>query len=541
MEGAVNLFGTIRIGRKLAVVLSIIILLFIGSAFFTGGMLAQGERNATSMYEVFFQATNALLEGDRDAYQANLAVSQMLSLEGAASEEVMAGYRNDVRENSEQLRTRFGTFRQIMESAGYGNAPLFIQFDTNFQGWSAAGARIENLLGQGDRVPAGELYLGEYSQYFSTMREAMNKLTEVSVGQAQQRYEEILTDSRRAIVSLFGVIAVVVLFAAVLGFILTISITRPIREVARLANEMANGNLTARPEDRYLRQKDEAGMLCRSFNDMIENLARIVGGVNSAADSVSSGSLQISSTAQQMSQGATEQAAAAEEVSSSMEEMSSNIRQNADNALQTEKISRKSAADAEEGGSAVVETVGAMKEIAGKIGIIEEIARQTNLLALNAAIEAARAGDAGKGFAVVASEVRKLAERSQKAAGEIAELSGRSVAVAEKAGAMLTQIVPDIRKTAELVQEISAASGEQNSGAEQIGKAILQLDQIIQQNASAAEEMAGMADSLSTQAGELQRTMNFFRLNEERSQIGYNGNGNGRHAAETARLLPVEG
>jgi methyl-accepting chemotaxis protein len=198
-----------------------------------------------------------------------------------------------------------------------------------------------------------------------------------------------------------------------------------------------------------------------------------------------------------------------------MEQMTSNIRQNADNAQQTEKIALKSATDARDGGKAVSETVAAMKEIAGKISIIEEIARQTNLLALNAAIEAARAGEHGKGFAVVASEVRKLAERSQAAAGEISHLSTTSVEVAERAGEMLTKLVPDIQRTAELVQEISGASNEQNSGAEQINKAIQQLDQVIQQNASASEEMASTAEELSSQAEHLQESIAFFKTGDE--------------------------
>jgi methyl-accepting chemotaxis protein len=195
-----------------------------------------------------------------------------------------------------------------------------------------------------------------------------------------------------------------------------------------------------------------------------------------------------------------------------MEEMGSNIRQNADNALQTEKIAIKSAQDARDGGKAVEQTVSAMREIAGKISIIEEIARQTNLLALNAAIEAARAGEHGKGFAVVASEVRKLAERSQTAAAEISKLSTSSVDVAEKAGAMLLQLVPDIQKTAELVQEISAACNEQSSGAEQVNKAIQQLEQVIQQNASASEEMASTSEELSSQAERLQDAIAFFKV-----------------------------
>ncbi len=215
-----------------------------------------------------------------------------------------------------------------------------------------------------------------------------------------------------------------------------------------------------------------------------------------------------------MSQGASEQAAAAEEASSSIEQMTANIRQNADNAMQTEKIATQASGDAREGGDAVNKTVGAMKEIADKIMIIEEIARQTNLLALNAAIEAARAGEHGKGFAVVAAEVRKLAERSQKAAGEINELSTNSVEVAEKAGTVLSALVPNIQKTAELVQEISAASREQDAGADQIAKSIQQLDAVIQQNASASEEMASTSEELSGQSEQLAEMIAFFTVDD---------------------------
>jgi methyl-accepting chemotaxis protein len=195
--------------------------------------------------------------------------------------------------------------------------------------------------------------------------------------------------------------------------------------------------------------------------------------------------------------------------------MTANIRQNADNAIQTEKIATKAADDAQQGGDAVNQTVVAMKEIADKIMIIEEIARQTNLLALNAAIEAARAGEHGKGFAVVAAEVRKLAERSQIAAGEINELSTSSVDVAEKAGNVLNALVPDIRKTAELVQEISAASREQDAGAGQIAKSIQQLDAVIQQNASTSEEMASTSEELSGQSEQLAEIVSFFKVNED--------------------------
>jgi methyl-accepting chemotaxis protein len=277
---------------------------------------------------------------------------------------------------------------------------------------------------------------------------------------------------------------------------------------------MAKGDLTLVIHEDMLHRSDELGMLALAFRDMQGSLKEIVASVQTAVGQVASGSEEISTTSQQMSQGATEQAASAEEVSSSVEELASTIKQNTDNSMATEQISQKAAVDATEGGKVVDEAVAAMKVIVSKIDIINEIARQTNLLALNAAIEAARAGEAGKGFAVVASEVRKLAERSQNAAGEITQLSASTVASATKASEIINRIVPDIKKTADLVQEISSASREQSTGSDQIGQAMVQLDTVIQQNASASEEMASMAEELSGQALQLSETMSFFKVED---------------------------
>ncbi|GFM31734.1 HAMP domain-containing methyl-accepting chemotaxis protein [Desulfovibrio subterraneus] len=302
-----------------------------------------------------------------------------------------------------------------------------------------------------------------------------------------------------------------VILGLFIAFILTRNVMRQIgcdpSEIAEISDQLAGGNMA-------IAFRGNAVGVYASMKTMVSKLSTIVSDVTAAAENVASGSEELSASSQSLSQGATEQAASIEEVSSSMEEMSSNISLNAENARQTESLATQAALDAQEGGNAVAKTVEAMKHIAEKISIVEEIARQTNLLALNAAIEAARAGEHGKGFAVVAAEVRKLAERSGTAAAEISELSSSSVEVAERAGTMLMKLVPDIKKTADLVQEIASASNEQNAGAEQINKAIQQLDQVVQQNASASEEMSSTSEELASQASQLQESMGFFRISD---------------------------
>jgi len=280
-----------------------------------------------------------------------------------------------------------------------------------------------------------------------------------------------------------------------------------LEQKAQLAGAIADGDLTV--DVQLASEKDQLG---KALQTMAGVLNDVIQQVMVASENVASGSQALAASSQEMSQGATEQSASAEEASSSIEEMTANIRMNTDNAMQTEKIAVQSAQEAEQGGKAVADTVSAMKEIANKIVIIEEIARQTNLLALNAAIEAARAGEHGKGFAVVAAEVRKLAERSQSAAGEINSLSVSSVEVAELAGKMLDNIVPSIQKTSDLVQEIAAASREQDAGAEQINNSIQQLDKVIQQNAASTEEMASTSEELNSQSDQLREMMGFFKV-----------------------------
>jgi PAS domain S-box-containing protein len=293
----------------------------------------------------------------------------------------------------------------------------------------------------------------------------------------------------------------------------TNSLIRVNREIVEKAKLIAGGDLTLQ-----IQRRSEDDELLQALKDMVEAISFVISEVKTATENVATSSGEMSQTSLQMSQGASEQASSSEEVSSSIEEMVANIHQNAQNASETEKIALKAAGDIEESSKAVQITVESMRNIAEKISIIGEIARKTDLLAINAAIEAARAGEHGKGFAVVAAEVRKLAERSQVAANEIDEVSRNSVSVAENSGRLLGKVVPDIQRTAYLVQEINASSLEQNTGANQINNAIQQLNLVTQQNAASAEEMATGSEEMASQAQMLKEVIGFFKTKDDQNR-----------------------
>jgi methyl-accepting chemotaxis protein len=360
-----------------------------------------------------------------------------------------------------------------------------------------------------DKAKATERSSNEGRKIVNEALESMGAYVENTKKQMTEQAVQSKEEGHQAqflLMMLLGISLIVAIGAALW---ISISISRSLGRAVSLAGAVADGDLNQTIPSG---SNDEIGDLMKSLNVMVEKLRQIVAEALTAARNVSAGSQELSASAEQLSQGATEQASSAEEASSSMEEMASNVKQNADNANQTEKIAAQSAKDAEASGVAVGRAVNAMQTIAEKITIVQEIARQTDLLALNAAVEAARAGEHGKGFAVVASEVRKLAERSQAAAAEIGTLSTESVKVAQEAGGMLSKLVPDIKKTAELVQEITAACREQDVGSAQINQAIQQLDKVGQQNASASEQVSSTSEELASQAEQLQSTISFFRI-----------------------------
>ncbi len=550
----------ITIKLKLAAAFGFVILLLVGSAIY--GIISLGSLNDAVGSLISGPAKRLELALEAQTAELNAVRWQKNALLEMNPETVIRDYQKSAKSTDEMLA--FATSGQQLATAeGKPTWDRLIELAKRFSEGSAKVAAIQE---SGDRAGANALSSGEVRAVVVELEEVFDTLVALqqkAMTQADNDTDVLYSTTKNMLIGI-ALGASLTAFAAALWIALgvdsglskimnvanavaagdlnqkveiksndeirdlvdTINVmTSNLRATAEIAMQIAGGDLTVSPKP--LSEKDTLGI---ALEQMVERLRGVVADAISAAENVSAGSQELSASSEQVSQGASEQAASAEEASASMEEMASNIKQNADNAAQTEKIARQSAKDAEASGDAVTRAVQAMRTIAEKIGIVQEIARQTDLLALNAAVEAARAGEHGKGFAVVASEVRKLAERSQSAAAEISAMSSDTVTAAQEAGDMLGRLVPDIRKTAELVSEISAACREQDIGAAQINEAIQLLDKVTQQNAGASEEMSSTSEELAAQAEELQASIAFFK-------VDMTGNGKaatGRHGRAAA-------
>jgi methyl-accepting chemotaxis protein len=498
-----------KIGTRLGVVFGIILMSVIAAGGFGLSWLGRLNSNMSASMQRRYN-TVELTHQTIEHSITNARITLQLFETTNPDEEKKLNQENEA--ISHEISTQVAEIEKSLTSSQ--ERDLFEIVTQNRQAYIAARQKAKGLLADKKRDQALGVLSAEVIPALDKYRASWQKLIDFQTSAMEQSIkdgQESYAVGRRVALLLLIVTLVV---SPIVAIKVTKSITVPIQQAVEHAERIAAGDLT---KEIQVGNASETGKLQQAMQEMSTRLSNIIRDVREGSAAVASAAQQVSASSQSLSQGTSEQAASVEEMSSSLEQMNASISQNADNSRQVEQAATKGALAAEESGSAVKETVDAMKQIAAKTSVIEEIAYQTNLLALNAAIEAARAGDQGRGFAVVAIEVRKLAERSQLAAQEIGGLAGKSVSVAERSGQLLSDLVPSIKKTADLVQDVAAASTEQSSGVTQINQAMSQVDTVTQRNASSAEELSSTAEELAAQSEQLQQLMTFFRVAGEQN------------------------
>ncbi|MCW3787212.1 methyl-accepting chemotaxis protein [Plebeiibacterium sediminum] len=509
----------LEIGKRLTLQLILIIVLISLGFGYTLTKTQTIKRYLTAIYSEDLVSMQFLLEADRDAYQSSLAIGQLLvfdSLNEDHEKSLEEKYLSDAKENLDQVKQRFDKFLETSKSAKFKeNEALVKLFYSSYDEVTKLESEIESYILSDDFIDAQDVYFGSFTQHFEEMRGAMDTFTGITQTAADLSYENSIDVSNQILYNSIIIILIVILIVAAGAIIITRSISRPLYKAVDVLAVVSKGDLSVELEESLVERKDELGVLSRSIASMLSGLKQVVETISNNSTQIASASQQLRTSAEQMAQAANEQAASVEEVSSTMEEMSSNIAQNSGNAQETKAISNASAHGIQGVVDAAKISLESLTEISEKISVINDIAMQTNILALNAAVEAARAGEHGRGFAVVAAEVRKLAERSKMAANEIIASSDNSLKLTQNAGLELQQILPDIHKTAQLVDEISSASLEQNEGAGQVNESVQQLNSITQQNASTSEQLSSSADELAAQAEALISAVSYFKISKE--------------------------
>ena len=498
------MFKNLKIGMRLGIAFGLVILLTLLLGIFANSQMSILNKSAEDLGDNWLPSVR--LTAEINGATADYRIAEYLHIVSDTPQD-MQDAEKMMAEVLAKIRSKEAEYVKLISSPEERAA--YDKFKAKFAAYLAVTEKILPLSRALKTKEAMVIMTGESKKLYDEYSELLEQLVEINVkgGNDSNNQAKLVFSQAQKWVIVF--ITVTLLLAIAIAVVITRSITRPVNEAMEVTRQMAEGDLTVRIDDI---SKDEIGQMLSAQQGLIAKLNQVISDVKGAADNLSNASGQVSATAQSLSQSSSEQAASVEETTASMEQMSASIVQNTENAKVTDGMASTAARQAVEGGEAVGRTVEAMKRIADKIGIIDDIAYQTNLLALNAAIEAARAGEPGKGFAVVAAEVRKLAERRQVAAQEIGNTAKDSVKLAERAGALLGEMVPSIRKTSDLVQEIAAASQEQSAGVGQINGAMGQLNQATQQNASASEELAATAEEMGGQAQQLQELMAFFQL-----------------------------
>ncbi len=571
----------LRIGKKLLITFMLIILLFIGTVAIAIAGLQENAKKYSDFYNVGYQITNKVMSMRRGL---QIIVKDLSFYTMEEEQDKRETYMSDMdkelallQENGNWLFSNFT-----------GDSALLDAFSANITEAVEMQNQVIEIAGT-DMAAAQDMLLDEYQPL---VEEAVNNLIQISnvaEQNAETDYENTVSMQEMLVIVQLGMAGGALVITLILSTYLTRSITRPLRELeksaeqivggdfdikvtyeskdemgrlakafknmtsilgdvisdaSRLLSEMANGNFDVRTkaEDRYV---GEFQGLLLSIRKLNRDLSMTLGQINQSADQVSSGSGQVSNGAQALAQGATEQAASVEELAATITNISHQVKDTADNAMEARHQANTAGDEVDECNTQMRDMMAAMEEITrtsneiGKIiKTIEDIAFQTNILALNAAVEAARAGEAGKGFAVVAEEVRSLASKSSVASKNTAELIessidavARGTKIANSTAESLMKVVEEVRSASGKVDAIANAAEEQSGAIEQVTLGVDQISSVVQTNSATAEESAAASQELSEQAAMLKSLVAKFILREEYAQAAVNTNANSGWAA----------
>lgn len=510
---------TFRIGSRLSGAFGLLLCL----------LLAMGLAGFSATWR-FYQATQTLYEQRAVPLSQMSEISHLLQRNRVLVVDMLVDpgrasilrRKDELLANNQRLHALWGDFQRTPQAVA--NAAAHREFTEQIETYltqalvPAAQAMEDNRYDD-----AVTLYSEKIAPMSESVQTHVQQLVHAQVAGAATDFGSTQVLHRWVSAGLLGAIALATVLGWGLAWLITRSITGPMREAVRLAHAVAQGDLSTAV---HPKGQDETADLLRALQTMRETLLTVVTDVQTSAAQVQHHSDDLTHGTRDLATRTESQTHSLAQTTAAMHGLRSAITQSTETAWQARDLAEQASHAATEGGRTVAQVVHTMQDIATSsqqiadiIGVIDGIAFQTNILALNAAVEAARAGEQGRGFAVVASEVRSLAQRSGEAAKQIKDLIGLSVTkvdvgaqLVEQAGSSVQAMVAQVHRVTELIVDMAHTSDAQNHGVAQIGQAIQDWEAVTRENTTLVQENSHASTRLKAEADTLMRSVSFFHV-----------------------------